>query len=107
MEIVKKLLVIAFASIVSMTQLNAEVVKGNGGLQSGSVFDGGLDQHGSFTVNDLQSSPLLKSLFNMSVERTTNHLARVCILPQQDCKIVKDSDTINVVNSNGVVKFDN
>lgn len=66
----------------------------------------GFDQHGSFTAEDLQHSPLLRSLFHLSSEQLGNNLARVCIEPSHQCKIVRNKDVVNVVNSNGIVKFD-
>ncbi len=104
-----KKLLFSFMVVIAMQTVYADKdnLPAAAQLQNPSSLSVGMDQHGSFTVKDLQSSPLLKSLFSVSVEVVGNHLARVCIEPQHSCKVVRDTDTINIVNSNGVVKFDN
>lgn len=70
-------------------------------------FNSGFDQHGSFLADDLLSSPLLRSMFNVSAVKINKDLVRVCINDQfSECKIVKHDAKVYLETSNGRVKFD-
>lgn len=68
---------------------------------------GDLVQHGSFSADDLSTSPLLRSMFNLSANDVGDNMIRVCISPQNDCKVVRRDATVNVVSDSGRVKFSN
>lgn len=76
------------------------------GMQPTS-FDGGLEQHGSFLADDLLTSPLLRSMFNVSAVKINNDLVRVCINDQfNECKIVKHDAKVYLETINGRVRFE-
>ncbi|MDD3266104.1 MAG: hypothetical protein PHC75_02850 [Burkholderiales bacterium] len=76
------------------------------GVQSTS-FDSGLEQHGAFLADDLLTSPLLRSMFNVSAVKINNDLVRVCINDQfSECKIVKSSAKVYLETVNGRVRFE-
>lgn len=70
------------------------------------LFDSGMEQHGSFFAEDLRTSPLLRSMFNLSVNDVNSDLVRICITSQNDCRVVHRSDKVYVVSRDGRVKFD-
>ncbi|RTL01585.1 MAG: hypothetical protein EKK57_03960 [Proteobacteria bacterium] len=70
------------------------------------LFDPGMEQHGSFFAEDLRTSPLLRSMFNLSVNDVNSDLVRICITQQNDCRVVHRSDKVYLVSRDGRVKFD-
>lgn len=70
------------------------------------LFDSGMEQHGSFSAEDLRTSPLLRSMFNLSVNDVNGELVRVCINPQNECRVMRRDAKVYLVSNNGRVKFD-
>ncbi len=70
------------------------------------LFSGDMDQHGSFIAKDLQTSPLLRSMFNLSVNDVNSELVRICLNPQNQCRVIKRDSRVNLVVSKGRTHFD-
>jgi hypothetical protein len=75
-------------------------------IQQPVLFDSEIEQHGSFSADDLRTSPLLRSMFNVSVNSTGGDFVRVCISPQNDCRVIRHDAKVGLVSTNGRVKFD-
>lgn len=70
------------------------------------MFSSDMEQHGSFTAEDLRTSPLLRSMFNLSVNDVNQDFVRICINPKNQCRVIRRETKIGLVASNGQVKFD-
>lgn len=70
------------------------------------LFNGDMEQHGSFIAKDLQTSPLLRSMFNLSVNDVNSELVRICLNPQNQCRVIRRDARVNLVVTNGKTRFD-
>lgn len=70
------------------------------------LFSGDMDQHGSFIAKDLQNSPLLRSMFSLSVNDVNSDLVRICLNSQSQCRVIKRDARVNLVVSKGKTYFD-
>ncbi len=104
LEIMKKIFMLFSVLLFIGNSLHVEA--GSFGVQTAS-FDNGLEQHGAFLADDLLTSPLLRSMFNVSAVKINNDLARVCINDQfNECKIVRRDAKVYLETINGRVKFE-
>ena len=70
------------------------------------LFSSDMEQHGTFTAEDLRTSPLLRSMFNLSVNEINHDLVRVCLNQQDKCRVIRRESKVSLVVVNGKVKFD-
>ena len=93
--------------IVSVGVTCQVFAQSNGVISQPVLFDPGIEQHGAFSAEDLRTSPLLRSMFNLSVNDVNSELVRICISPQNECRVIKRDEKVYLVSTNGRVKFDN
>jgi ribosomal protein L36 len=74
--------------------------------QSPSLFGSDMDQHGAFVANDLLTSPLLRSMFNLSANDVPPDSVRICLNQQAKCRVVRRDSKVYVVSINGKSHFD-
>jgi ribosomal protein L36 len=99
----KKLML--FLAVFSLG-LQASVLAENMTVQP-SLFNVDMEQHGTFVADDLRSSPLLRAMFNLSVNDINGELVRICVNQAEQCKVVKRDAKVYLVAANGKVEFDN
>ena len=100
----KKYILLCVAFLGLSCQVFAQT---NGVITQPVLFDPGIEQHGAFSAEDLRTSPLLRSMFNLSVNDVNSELVRICISPQNDCRVIKRDEKVYLVSTDGRVKFDN
>jgi len=71
------------------------------------MFNSDMDQHGTFIAGDLLTSPLLRSMFDLSVNEVNRDYVRICLNSQNTCRVVRRDSRVYLVVSNGKTKFDN
>lgn len=71
------------------------------------LFNSDMDQHGTFIAGDLLTSPLLRSMFDLSVNEVNRDYVRICLNEQNSCRVVRRDSRVYLVVSNGKTKFDN
>lgn len=74
--------------------------------QSPSLFGSEMDQHGAFVASDLLTSPLLRSMFDLSANDVPPDSVRICLNQQAKCRVVRRDSKVYVVSSNGKSHFD-
>ena len=71
------------------------------------LFNSDMDQHGTFIASDLLTSPLLRSMFDLSVNEVTRDYVRICLNSQNTCRVVRRDSRVYLVVTDGKTKFDN
>ena len=71
-----------------------------------ALYSTEMDSHGSFIAADLLTSPLLRSMFNLSANSINHDYVRICLIAKNQCRVVRADAKIFVVSSNGKVSFD-
>ena len=70
------------------------------------LYSPDMDQHGAFVASDLLTSPLLRSMFNLSVNDVPPDSVRICLNQQTKCRVVRRDSKVYLVSSNGKARFD-
>ena len=93
-------------SILLLSCISFRISAAENILSQPIMFSSDMEQHGLFTAEDLRTSPLLRSMFNLSVNDVNQDFVRICINPKNQCRVIRRETKIGLVASNGQVKFD-
>jgi hypothetical protein len=93
-------------SVLLLSCISFKISAAENILSQPIMFSSDMEQHGSFTAEDLRTSPLLRSMFNLSVNDVNQDFVRICINPKNQCRVIRRETKIGLVASNGQVKFD-